>query len=218
VLLQITPNIEQIDNGENKHKLPRTNEDLISVFGNGAYRIKIVDLGNACWTYLHFTDDVQTRQYRAPEVIIGSGYDTSIDIWSMGCIVFELLTGDLLFEPKSGKNFSKSDDHIAQMFELLGEIPTNIALCGKKSHKYFKRNGELLHINKLKFWNLKDVLKDKYKYEEPEIQIINDFIFPMLNFNPSARSTATTCINHPWIRDIDLNDFLSVFTPVNYNL
>jgi len=79
------------------------------VFGDGAYRVKIVDLGNACWVDKHFTDDVQTRQYRAPEIILGARYSTPIDIWSMACIVFELLTGDLLFEPRSGKTFGKND-------------------------------------------------------------------------------------------------------------
>jgi serine/threonine-protein kinase SRPK3 len=79
------------------------------VFGDGAFRCKIVDLGNACWVHKHFTDDVQTRQYRAPEVILGAKYSTPIDVWSMACIVFELLTGDLLFEPHSGRHYSKND-------------------------------------------------------------------------------------------------------------
>lgn len=64
--------------------------------------VKVADLGNACWVHKHFTDDIQTRQYRAPEVIIGHKYNTSADIWSMACIVFELATGDLLFKPKKG--------------------------------------------------------------------------------------------------------------------
>ena len=70
--------------------------------GSPVTKIKIADLGNACWTDKHFTDDIQTRQYRAPEVILGCGYDTSADMWSLGCIVFELATGDLLFKPKKG--------------------------------------------------------------------------------------------------------------------
>jgi serine/threonine-protein kinase SRPK3 len=42
---------------------------------------KIGDLGNACWVNKHFTDDVTTRQYRAPEVIVGYPFSTQIDIW-----------------------------------------------------------------------------------------------------------------------------------------
>ena len=86
-------------------------------------RVKIADLGNACWEHHHFTDDIQTRQYRALEVIIGAGYGPPADIWSTACMAFELATGDFLFEPHAGASYSKDEDHLAHMTELLGEIP-----------------------------------------------------------------------------------------------
>lgn len=49
--------------------------------------VKIADLGNACWTDYHFTDDIQTRQYRCPEVILGAKWGPSADIWSAACLV-----------------------------------------------------------------------------------------------------------------------------------
>ena len=64
--------------------------------------VKVADLGNACWVHKHFTDSIQTRQYRSPEAIIEYKYGTSVDIWSLACIVFELATGDLLFKPRRG--------------------------------------------------------------------------------------------------------------------
>jgi len=192
------------------YKIPKTKEELLYTFSDNAYKCKIVDMGNACWTFKHFTDDVQTRQYRSLEVILGANYDTPIDIWSMGCMVFEFLTGDLLFEPKSGRSYSKNDDHLAQMIELLGIIPKNIANRGKYSNRYFNKRGELLHIKKLKFWTLKEVLHEKYHFSEEDTNLINSFIQPMLHFNPQRRATATECLNHPWIKDVDVNDFSSV--------
>merc|ERR1719219_1395489 len=56
-------------------------------------KVKIADLGNACWVQHHFTEDIQTRQYRSLEVLIGSGYGTPADIWSLACMAFELATG-----------------------------------------------------------------------------------------------------------------------------
>ncbi|MGH0180683.1 UNVERIFIED_CONTAM: hypothetical protein FKN15_004336 [Acipenser sinensis] len=50
-------------------------------------RVKIADLGNACWVHKHFTEDIQTRQYRSIEVLIGAGYSTPADIWSTTCMV-----------------------------------------------------------------------------------------------------------------------------------
>jgi len=49
------------------------------------------------------------------QVILGVNYDTSADIWSNACMIFELATGDFLFEPRKGESYSKSDDHLAQV-------------------------------------------------------------------------------------------------------
>lgn len=71
--------------------------------------VKIADLGNACWEDHHFTNDIQTRQYRSPEVILGSKWGPSTDIWSVACMAFELVTGDYLFSPQSGPGYTKDD-------------------------------------------------------------------------------------------------------------
>lgn len=52
--------------------------------------VKIADLGNACWVGHHFTNDIQTRQYRSPEVILGGKWGASTDVWSMAAMVQEL--------------------------------------------------------------------------------------------------------------------------------
>lgn len=72
-------------------------------------KCKLVDFGNACWTYKQFTSDIQTRQYRCPEVLLGSKYSTSADLWSFACICFELATGDVLFDPHSGDNYDRDE-------------------------------------------------------------------------------------------------------------
>lgn len=59
-----------------------------SLDDNGeSIKIKIADLGNACWVNHHFTEDIQTRQYRSPEVILGAKWDAGADIWSLACMV-----------------------------------------------------------------------------------------------------------------------------------
>ncbi|KAI4987818.1 hypothetical protein ZWY2020_028576, partial [Hordeum vulgare] len=77
---------------------------------------KLVDFGNACWTYKQFTSDIQTRQYRCPEVLLGSKYSTSVDLWYFACICFELASVDVLFDPHSGDNFDRDE----LMIPLLG--------------------------------------------------------------------------------------------------
>lgn len=55
--------------------------------GTERITVKIADLGNATWTEHHFTDDIQTRQYRCPEVILGAKWGASADVWSVACVV-----------------------------------------------------------------------------------------------------------------------------------
>lgn len=196
---------------------------------------KVVDFGNACWVNEHFTDDIQTRQYRAPEVrnflsspslrylkaiwylgcinivcaafvcygrncpegklrrasvrllsfcttssfstfsvlqlqvILGSRYGTSADIWSLACMVFELTTGDFLFEPRAGRDYSRDEDHLAQMIELLGRMPRSVATGGRYSRDFCNRDGQLRHIQRLNFWPLERVLEEKYGLKRAEV-------------------------------------------------
>ena len=104
--------------------------------------VKIADLGNACWLNNHFTDAIQTRHYRCLEVILGADYGPSADIWSAACMAFELATGDYLFEPHEGQGYTRDDDHLAHIIELLGQIPLNITQTGKYAKTFFNKKGE----------------------------------------------------------------------------
>ncbi|KAF3455133.1 hypothetical protein FNV43_RR05581 [Rhamnella rubrinervis] len=162
-------------------------------------KCKLVDFGNACWTYKQFTNDIQTRQYRCPEVILGSKYSTPADLWSFACICFELATGDVLFDPHSGENYERDEDHLALMMELLGMMPRKIALSGRYSREFFNRYGDLRHIRRLRFWPLNKVLTEKYDFSEQDASDLADFLIPILDFVPEKRPTAAQCLSHPWI-------------------
>ncbi|KAG8897008.1 serine/threonine protein kinase, CMGC group [Tulasnella sp. 403] len=165
--------------------------------------VKIADLGNACWVDHHFTDDIQTRQYRCPEVILGAKWGPSADMWSAACLIFELLTGgDYLFDPQAGSKYSKDDDHIAQIMELMGEMPKTIAFSGKYSAEFFNRKGELRHIHKLRYWPLEAVLHDKYLLPRPEAGVIASFLNPMLDLHPDRRAKAADMIGHEWLSGV----------------
>ncbi|ODQ64314.1 kinase-like protein [Nadsonia fulvescens var. elongata DSM 6958] len=181
--------------------LTRTTSSTVTALSDGLISVKIADLGNACWVNHHFTNDIQTRQYRSPEVLLGSYWGASADVWSMACMSFELLTGDYLFEPRSGSKFSKDDDHLGQVIELLGRLPKQVMLTGKWTSGFFNRRGELRNIPKLKPWALREVLKEKYNFDEEESTILNSFFLPMLELNPKKRAEAGGMTLHPWLRD-----------------
>lgn len=81
----LADNVSDMDLGKSNPVKPKETDkgddgfDVISV--------KIADLGNACWVGHHFTNDIQTRQYRSPEVILGAKWGASTDVWSMACMV-----------------------------------------------------------------------------------------------------------------------------------
>lgn len=64
-------------------------------------RVKVIDFGSATYIYEQCQDYVQTRPYRAPEIIFGCDYDFGVDMWSLGCILYELLTSKVLFSQKN---------------------------------------------------------------------------------------------------------------------
>ena len=168
-------------------------------------RVKIADLGNACWTFKHFTNDIQTRQYRSPEVILGADWGCSADIWSIGCLIFELLTGDFLFEPTVGQSFSKNDDHLAQIMELLGPIPEDLVKSSHYGRRYFHSNLRTLRkIQNLKPWPLESVLLEKYKFSEQDSLEIADFLKGMLVLDPKRRMDAAGLSNHYWLNDANV--------------
>ena len=163
--------------------------------------VKIADLGNACWTNHHFTDEIQTRQYRSPEVLLGYHWGASSDLWSIACLIFELLTGDYLFDPRDGKTYTKDDDHMAQVIELIGPFPRSMLKESYYTRDFFNSRGELHRIVKLKPWGLKEVLVEKYKFSVNDAIDIADFLMPMLTLQPELRADAGGMVNHTWLSD-----------------
>ncbi|XP_032574894.1 SRSF protein kinase 3 isoform X9 [Drosophila sechellia] len=170
-----------------------------SLIDNSNVRVKIADLGNACYDYHHFTEDIQTRQYRSIEVLLGAPYNYTADIWSTACLAFELATGDYLFDPHAGESYSRDEDHLAHIVELLGSIPQSVILRGKHGLKYFTSYGSLRNITKLKPWSLMNVLVEKYDWDPVEAKKFSDFLLPMLEYNPVIRASAAECLQHPWL-------------------
>jgi len=115
-------------------------------------------------------------------------------------VLFELLAGgDYLFDPEAGSRYSKDEDHIAQIIELVGEFPQPFASSGKYSSQFFNRKGEVRHINKLRYWPLEDVLHDKYEFTRETAQTIASFLGPMLRLIPEKRAGAGELVHHRWL-------------------
>ncbi|KAK0085903.1 hypothetical protein PV325_004243 [Microctonus aethiopoides] len=95
--------------------------------------IKIVDFGSSCQLGQRIYQYIQSRFYRSPEVLLGIPYDLAIDMWSLGCILVEMHTGEPLF---SGAN---EVDQMNKIVEVLGMPPKHILDQAHKARKYFDK-------------------------------------------------------------------------------
>ncbi|VDB85883.1 unnamed protein product [Peniophora sp. CBMAI 1063] len=179
--------------------------------------IKIADLGNATPSTRHYTEDIQTRQYRSPEAILGrSDWGAAVDVWSAACVVFELLTAEYLFEPQGqGTLFSKDDDHMAQIIELLGELAPEVRNGGRYSRELFDSNGQLRYIKHLKPWPLSRVMREKYLFAPNDADALCAFLEPMLMTDFRARVSAGEAARHPWL-DVDWEREIGQLEKVNW--
>ena len=85
--------------------------------------IKLSDFGTAIKTKYLDNDIIQTRYYRAPEVILRNKYNESIDVWSIGCILYELYTGKVLFNPEKDSETTTDQQHLHLISKYFGKIP-----------------------------------------------------------------------------------------------
>ena len=95
--------------------------------------IKLIDFGSSCRDGQTVYSYIQSRFYRSPEVLLGCPYSTAIDMWSLGCILVEMHTGEPIF---SGQDEA---DQIVKIYELLGPPPTHMIQQGTKGLKHFRR-------------------------------------------------------------------------------
>nr|XP_055194144.1 SRSF protein kinase 3 isoform X1 [Nyctereutes procyonoides] len=177
-------------------------------------KIKIADLGNACWVHKHFTEDIQTRQYRAVEVLIGAEYGPPADIWSTACMVclscccpgpaHRLAASPS--PPSRPSSWPPATTYSSLTLEkttvvtrLLGDIPPAFALSGRYSREFFNRRGELRHIHNLKHWGLYEVLMEKYEWPLEQATQFSAFLLPMMEYIPEKRASAADCLQHPWL-------------------
>jgi serine/threonine protein kinase len=99
--------------------------------------VKVIDFGSSCFVTDHLTSYIQSRSYRAPEVILGLPYGPKIDVWSLGCILAELLTGQVLFANDSVQTI------LCRMQSLLGPFPAHMLENGREVHKFFSAKGQV---------------------------------------------------------------------------
>ncbi|KAH7240360.1 kinase-like domain-containing protein [Fusarium redolens] len=146
---------------------------------------------------------IQGEMYRAPEVILNSGYSYSTDIWSVGVMLWDLLEKKSLFDPVTPGDVKEYDDlsHLGQITALLGPVPQDLLTKGRRWSLFYQENGELKDPSRIPSnFNLANTLTCMAGEER---QRFIQFVKRMMTWRPEERSTAKELLNGPWL----YNDF-----------
>ena len=155
----------------------------------------MIDLGSSCFVDERVYTYIQSRFYRAPEVILGCQYGTPIDMWSFACILAELYTGYPLFP---GEN---EQQQLLCIMEIMGEPSSNMIDKASRKKLFFDSRGKPRLIADSRgrkrtpgAKSLSHVLKCKDKS-------FIDFLNKCLTWEPNLRYTAEQAMLHPWVID-----------------
>eukprot|EP01061_Rhynchopus_euleeides_P044493 TRINITY_DN780_c0_g2_i3.p1 TRINITY_DN780_c0_g2~~TRINITY_DN780_c0_g2_i3.p1 ORF type:complete len:540 (+),score=162.79 TRINITY_DN780_c0_g2_i3:40-1620(+) len=170
------------------------------------YKVKITDFGAARWvTETCPVMIVQTREYRCPEVILGiQKLTTKIDMWSLACIVFELMTGDFLFDPKRQKEVEMDIYHWMLFRQILGDVPEPLSKSnGKYANRFFDSTGQFRYPSSLPATPLHQLIQMKYSMEPQASQRLADFLLPMIEFDPTKRPSPSAVLTEKWLEVLE---------------
>jgi len=175
--------------------------------------LKICDLGSASdASENEITPYLVSRFYRAPEIILGMPYDFALDIWSVGCTLYELYTGKILFTGRSNNQMLKS------VMECRGRFTTKMLKRSTFAGVHFDENGNFrsVEVDKLtgkevvKMLTLAKPTRDLRTRllsasqglsddESKELNLFVDLLDRCLTLNPEKRITAGEALKHPFI-------------------
>ncbi|XP_026759516.1 probable serine/threonine-protein kinase dyrk2 [Galleria mellonella] len=159
--------------------------------------VRLIDFGSATFDHEHHSTIVSTRHYRAPEVILELGWSQPCDVWSIGCIMFELHLGITLFQTHDNR------EHLAMMERILGPIPYRMAR--KTRTKYFYHGkldwDEKSSAGRYVRENCKPLLRYLQSNSDEHRQLF-DLIARMLEYEPSQRITLREALKHPFFNKL----------------
>ncbi|WFD21246.1 non-specific serine/threonine protein kinase [Malassezia caprae] len=150
---------------------------------------KLADLGSATrTTEMEITPYLVSRFYRAPEIILGQPYGCEIDMWSMGCTVYELASGKILFPGKTNNHMFKTVEEIREVDSSTGE---ELAKRVNTSQPTEDLRAKLLPG---------DVSKRMRPEELRQTQQLIDLLQRMLELDPAKRITPLDALQHPFVQ------------------
>lgn len=162
--------------------------------------IKLIDFGSTTFEHQEHSYVVSTRHYRAPEVILGLGWTYPCDMWSIGCILVELCSGEALFQTHENL------EHLAMMERVLGPLPQHMILrADRRAEKYFRRgvrldwpDGATSRESIRAVWKLPRLQNLVMQHVDHSAGDLIDLLQGLLRYDPTERLNAREALGHPF--------------------
>jgi len=182
-------------------------------------KVKIVDFGSAFYTVARKAKYIQSRFYRSPEVILGYPCTSAVDMWSVGCILYELHTGKPLF------NGANELEQIAKFTKIRGPIPEIMVQKSPKCDNFYNLISEGDDIPSVKFklienpkfndfpiQTLQSLLnienggpEEKWKndkiHTKEHYELFIDLLDKMLEYDPTKRIKPLDALDHAFFKN-----------------
>ena len=155
----------------------------------------------------------KTPAYRSPEILCNAHrcIRPPADVWSVACVIFELFSGSVLFDPFQSNAYSArstqsnetskemNKQQLALMVELLGKFPRRFAMDNRD---YFNRHGDLKDVGgDIKKIDMRAILVVECDLEEKHAHALFEFLIPMLMYTPRLRAKPETLLGHEFLAD-----------------
>ena len=155
--------------------------------------LKLIDFGSSCFSRETKFSYIQSRYYRAPEVILGMPYSYAIDMWSLGCLLAELYTGKPIFPGECEK------DQLYCIIEVLGLPPLEMYMTSKRTHWFFSGSGALRPF-KSKSGSLRGISTCSLEEKLPGASIwFLHFLRQCFEWSPGQRLSPEQALAHSWV-------------------
>lgn len=163
--------------------------------------IKITDFGFFCHKDEKFNKSFGTRYYQSPENILRGDCNEKVDVWSLGCMLYELVTGKILFNPESDEKGSTDFHHLEMIINLCGEFNPKYVATMRNSNNFFNKKGKLDTMEYNSDFNNSTISKInnlllKHNINDPNL---TDLLNRMLDLDQNKRICITDILKHSWL-------------------
>ena len=145
----------------------------------------ITDFGNYCPDEEQFNESFGTIYYQAPEIILKGDCTKKVDIWALGCTLYEFLKGKILFEPKESSSQTEQQNQLEMMINYCGNFNNDFLKSCEKRRSFFDKKFRLINGDTRSKKTLNEYLSNDLNIENKEVWV--NLLNRMIRLTPRER-------------------------------